>query len=219
MGQVSHLLAETSIAIVFILLLVFLFLILVVGIDEPPSVHGSLAFGGNGVRAFSQPSLLARLLQQVCSIGRQMDTVPHSGTFDTRSSIHCVPKELETRFVTPKDTSRDGPAMKTGAHGQVGGIGTESDLQLLCKLVELVQALSRELCHDDGMVLTRFWQTCHCDVAIANGLDLEDTTAFGDSIERPVHGLEQGKDLRRFSHRTPGGKTSDIRKHDGRIGE
>ena len=55
------------------------------------------------------------------------------------------------------------------------------------------------------MVLTGLREARHCDVAVTNSLDLEDTALFGDFVRRAVDSFEESEYLGRFSRGAPKG--------------
>jgi len=69
------------------------------------------------------------------------------------------------------------------------------------------------------VILSRVRETSHGDVAITNGLDLEDTTSLGDLVERTVDRLQQSEHLRRLSRGAPSREARDIGKENRSLGE
>lgn len=60
------------------------------------------------------------------------------------------------------------------------------------------------------MLLVRFGQSSNSDIAVADGLDLENTAAIGNLVERTKDGLEKREDLGGLTYRAPSSKARDV---------
>jgi hypothetical protein len=82
-----------------------------------------------------------------------------------------------------------------------------------------VHAVTCEASHNNCMILAGIGQSRHGNVAVSDGLDLEDTPSPCYLVEGSVDSLQQRKDLRRLPSRAPRSKARDISKKNRRLGE
>mmetsp|Transcript_28119 Transcript_28119/g.52774 ORF Transcript_28119/g.52774 Transcript_28119/m.52774 type:complete len:428 (-) Transcript_28119:325-1608(-) len=187
--------------------------------QQPVRLHFTFSFGDNGIGTAGHPVGLSSGKQKFRRLMGQVDLVTESRTFDASGCIDGITEQLESRFISTQDTGCDGSTVDSDSQVQISSIGSEEDFELGCKCIELSQTLTSKFTHDDGMILDGFWQTGNRHVTISNRLDFKDLSALCCLIESLVDGFEQGKDLTWFPYRTPGGKSRNVSKEDGRIWE
>lgn len=60
-----------------------------------------------------------------------MDRVGQGSAFHPASLIHCIAKDLETRSIAPKETSRDLTTMDADPNAKLSRVWPELDLEAL----------------------------------------------------------------------------------------
>jgi hypothetical protein len=63
--------------------------------------------------------------------------------------------------------------------------------------------VSRESCHNHGVMISWCRQTNHSNVRVSNSLNLEDTALLGNNVKGEVQTLQQSKHVYRLPSRAP----------------
>jgi hypothetical protein len=133
--------------------------------------------------------------------------------------IHSVVGQLELRLVTIKHISRNWSTVGTKEHNKTPRVKVKSHLQLMRELIHPQHTVTSRFGHVYCLILSRLGQASHGHIGISNSFKLEDAAAFGDCVKGMVDSVQQDKDLRRFTPRTPCSETYNIYKHDRAGGE
>mmetsp|Transcript_46143 Transcript_46143/g.111844 ORF Transcript_46143/g.111844 Transcript_46143/m.111844 type:complete len:244 (-) Transcript_46143:1763-2494(-) len=186
---------------------------------EPVGSEFSLAFSRHLVFTQLEPMILSRLDEIIGRFLGNVNPITFASRLDTRSRIHGISKQLKACLVTTQHPRRDWSTVQSKTHGQFGSIWTQRDFQFLDQIVHANATITGKPCHDEGMVDTGIGQSRHGDITISDRFHFEDASSSGNFIKGIIHSLQKSKDLSRFSHTGPGGKSHEVGKHDGGFGK
>jgi len=103
--------------------------------------------------------------------------------------------------------------VQADAYTQVTRVRAKHNFKLLRQSMYTAHAVACEASHGNCVVLAGVGNAGSSDLAVAHGLE-KDASLDGNIIEGLVQRLEESKDLRALSDRTPCGKTGNVGKHN-----
>mmetsp|Transcript_4823 Transcript_4823/g.10364 ORF Transcript_4823/g.10364 Transcript_4823/m.10364 type:complete len:310 (-) Transcript_4823:367-1296(-) len=184
---------------------------------QPVCENAAFAFCQDGVISRREPVLLARSIQQVRSILRDLDHIFLARALHPRGHVDRIPEQLKPRLLPPQHSRRHRTAVQPEPHPQRRGARPQVRLQPLRQHVELEQAPYRVLRDYYGVIVPLVGQSRHGDVAVSDGLHLEDAQLSRLDVELAVDRLQEAEDLRWLSFRAPRREAFDVRQHHRRI--
>jgi hypothetical protein len=100
--------------------------------------------------------------------------------------VYGAAKQLKSSSISSQYPSRDLSTVQSNTQGQVLRIATIVIGQVNQQLPQSKHTFRHKLDHDQGMLLLNLWNSCHCDITISNGFNLENVSTNGKDVKGAV---------------------------------